>query len=92
MDIGGSDSIGCCGRRVIMAGDRRADTPSMENLAGRGVGAGREVVVRMGGNPSVKEAGWFEARSMGGRGASCPSNKIFKELASKASTLDVSCC
>ena len=34
-DIGGSDSMGCCGCRVIMAGDRRADTPSIENLAGR---------------------------------------------------------
>jgi hypothetical protein len=56
-DIGGSDGIGYCGCRVIMAGDRRADTPSMENLVGRGVGAGREVVARMGGNPGVKEAG-----------------------------------
>ena len=36
-DIGGSDSIGCCGCRVIMAGDRRADTPSIENLVGRDV-------------------------------------------------------
>jgi hypothetical protein len=55
-DIGGSDSIGCCGCRVIMAGDRRADTPSMVNLVGREVG-GEEVVVRKGRNPGVKAAG-----------------------------------
>ena len=53
-DIGGSDSIGCCGCRVMMAGDRRADTPSIENLVGRGVG---KVVARKGRYPGVKEAG-----------------------------------
>lgn len=56
-DIGGRDRIGCSGCRVIMAGDRRADTPSMENLEGNGVGTEREVVVREEGNPGVKEAG-----------------------------------
>lgn len=55
--MGGSDRIGYCGRRVIMAGDRRADTPSIENLVGSGVGGEREVVVRKDGNPGVKEAG-----------------------------------
>jgi len=55
-DIGGSDRIGCCGCRVIMAGDRRADTPSIENLVGKGV-AERVGVVRKEGNPGVKEAG-----------------------------------
>jgi hypothetical protein len=56
-DIGGSDRIGCCGCRVTMAGDKRADTPSIENLVGNGVGAEREGVVRKEGNPGVKEAG-----------------------------------
>ena len=56
-DIGGSDRIGCCGCREMMAGDRRADTPSIENLVGNGVGAEREGVVRKEGNPGVKEAG-----------------------------------
>lgn len=88
--MGGSDNIGCCGCRVIMAGDRRADTPSIENLVGKGVGGEREGVVRMVGCPGVKEAGCFEGRSMGGRGVSNPSDKTFKELASKASTLDAS--
>lgn len=56
-DIGGSDRIGYCGCRVIMAGDRRADTPSIENLEGNGVGVEREVVVRKEENPGVNEAG-----------------------------------
>jgi hypothetical protein len=35
----------------------RADTPSIENLVGNGVGAEREGVVRKEGTPGVKEAG-----------------------------------
>jgi hypothetical protein len=50
--------MGCSGCRVTKAGDRRADTPSMENLVGNGVGgAESEVVVWKKGNPGVKEAG-----------------------------------
>lgn len=56
-DMGGSDSIGCCGCRVMMAGDRRADTPSIENLLGRVIGVEGEVALREGGCPGVKEAG-----------------------------------
>jgi hypothetical protein len=52
-DIGGSGRMGCSGCRVIMAGDRRADTPSMENLVGNGVGGAE----REKGNPGVKDAG-----------------------------------
>ena len=56
-DIGGSERIGCCGCRVIMAGERRADTPSIENLVGNGDGGEREVFARKEGSPGVKEAG-----------------------------------
>ena len=49
--------MGCWGCRVMMAGDRRADTPSIENLLGNGVGAESEGVVRREGTPGVKEAG-----------------------------------
>jgi hypothetical protein len=58
VDMGGSDSIGCCGCRVIMAGERRADTPSIENLLGTGVDAGRYGAAGFErGDPGIKHAG-----------------------------------
>jgi hypothetical protein len=57
-DIGGSGSIGCCGCRVIMAGDRRADTPSIENLAGKRFDAEScGAAGRREGAPGVKQIG-----------------------------------
>lgn len=47
--------MGCCGCLVIIAGDRRADTPSIENLAGK---AGDEDKCGRGeGDPGIKQAG-----------------------------------
>lgn len=42
----------------MIAGDKRADTPSMENLGGKRGGVRCGVTLRQGEDPGVKLAGW----------------------------------
>jgi len=74
--------MGYRGCRVMIAGERRADTPSTENFVGR------EICGREGESPGVKLAGCCVGRSMGGRGGSSLSTGTVNELTSQGCTFD----